>query len=431
MLDHHLAVAPNGTAVSAWLEDRSTRTQSLYSVHARAYSPATGWGNPVVFDGAGTLSADKPEVAINANGDAILVWSRIDTATGKIGIASVRYTAGTGAWDGAPASLLGTNDPTLSSGFLDSHRVTLDNTGNAFYAFAVGSVLNQPDGAWVKQYRNGAWGPAARFLAGASSEAKDLSLAATPAGTAATAVWKQYDNNSRKFRVLASEYRDGAGWSAGHEIDGDLARSYGPARIAIAANGDTTAVWEASTSGGSRTDIYASRLAGSTWGTPAVIGGDALGRDGYLAGLCGDASGNAVVVTLPTDLGQVAATRYTVGSGWGAASRVPPEGQSFIVPQAAVACNTKGDAMVTWRAALGPTNSYDLWARPYVAGTGWGTASQIVSLPSGANGAPGFALTRPVIGLDDSFRALAVWRQDSRAELSLDIPQNLWFAAFK
>ncbi|WP_192882347.1 hypothetical protein [Paracidovorax avenae] len=432
VLDHRLVVAPNGTAVSAWLEDNSTaQTQSLYSVHARAYSPSTGWGAPVSFDG-GTLSASRPEVAINANGDAILVWVRTDRGTsGNNGVASVRYSASTGTWDSAPANVLGTNDPALVSGFLNSHRVTLDNAGNAFYAFTAASVLDDPDGAWVKQYRNGAWGTAVRFRAGASSEAKEMSLAATPDGKSATALWKQFDNQGNKYRILASEYREGSGWSSGHEVDGNLASSYGPARIAIAANGDTTAVWEASTSGGSRTDIYAARLAGGTWGTPTIVGGDSIGRDGYLAGLCSDASGNAVMVTLPFSLGQVAATRFTVGGGWEAAVRIPPDDQAFTVPQASVACNTKGDAMVSWRAALGANNGYDLWARPYVAGSGWGTASQIVSLPSGPNGSRGLTLRQPLVGLDDSVRALALWTQDNQVPEGLDAPQSLWSAVFK
>lgn len=425
-----LVVAPNGKAVAVWLQERTSGSQTLYSVHARAYSPDTGWGAATGYNLSGTDDAGKPQVAINASGDAIVVWVQSGTNPGTsrdFNIASVRYSAATGSWDAAPAYLLGVNEiPQAYSVDMDSHSITLDDSGNSFYAIANRTIFNDPDGAWVKQYRNGAWTDATRFLPGASSEGRDIALAATPTGNAATALWKQYDNTGSKYRILASEYRDGSGWTAGHVIDGDLAQSYGPARIAIAANGDTLAVWEASTSGGSRTDLYAARLTGSAWSPPAIIGGDALGPIGYLAGLCSDASGNAVLATLPSaDL--VAVTRFSVASGWGTAERVPPADQSFTVPQASVGCNTRGDAMVSYRAMMGSNNSYQLWARPYVAGSGWGTAAQIVALPAGGS----LALAGPVTGLDDSFRSLTLWRQDQQPGIALNKPQDLWSAVFQ
>jgi len=425
-------MAPNGAAVAAWLEDRSTSTTTLYSVHARAYSPATGWGPAVAFGLTGD-GADDPDIAINANGDAILVWVQPGTPSAGtsrgFNIGSARLRAG--VWDSTPTFLLGTNDiPTANfSSAITAHKVTLDNAGNAFYAFTADTILNAPDGAWVKQYRNGAWGAAVRFLPGASSGARDLTLAAAADGATATAVWRQFDNDAGKYRVLASEYSAASGWSAGHVIDGNLALgTYQYPRVAIAANGDTTAVWEANTTGGTRTDIYAARFAGGSWGQPVVVGASALGRaDSLIADLCSDASGNAVLVTLPFDLGQVAATRYTVGTGWSSPVRVPPDSQAFIVPQASVACNTKGDAMVSWRAALGVDNSYQLWARPYTPAGGWGASAQIISLPSN----PGLTLTGPRVGLDDAGQALTIWRQDNQVGAGLNTPQSLWSATFK
>ncbi|MDP9900819.1 hypothetical protein [Variovorax ginsengisoli] len=433
--DHRMVVAPNGTAVAVWREDRGTNSQPLSSVHARAYSPDTGWGASVVFNDTGTYDAGEPRVAINANGDAIVVWiqlSELVAGTSRgYNIASVRYKAG--VWDTVPVNLLGATDiPTASiSSELNSQSIALDNAGNAIFAFSVGSgIFTEPNGAWVKRYRNGVWEAAKRFLPGASTNARDVQMVATPDGTKATAIWRQYENNAGKYRVLASEYAEASGWSAGHEVDGNLALGdYSNPRLAIAANGDTTAVWEASTTGGTRTDAYASRFAGGSWSTPAIVTSISIGRsDGFIADLCSDASGNAVLVTKPFDLGQIAATRFTVGTGWAAPVQMPPDGQSFIVPQASVGCNTKGDAMVSWRAAVAsPDNSYQLWARPYAPATGWGTPAQIVSL----SGSSGFTLTGPITGLDDSARALTVWRQDNQAGIALNKPQSLWSSTFK
>jgi hypothetical protein len=413
------------------MEDRSTGTGELSSVHARAYSPTTGWGAPVAFNTSGSDSAGSPEVAINANGEAIVVWVQLGAAapgtSRGFNIASVRYKAG--AWDSVPTNLLDATD-IPDAGFsmdLTAHQITLDDAGNALYAFTVATIFDWPDGAWAKRYRNGAWESAARFLPGASSEARDIRLAAAPDGTKATAVWRQYNNSTNKYRMLASEYNEGSGWSTGHEIDADLALgSYENPRVAIAANGDTIAVWEASTTGGTRTDAYASRFAGGNWSHPTVVTSISIGRaDGFIADLCSDAAGNAMLVTKPYDLGQIAATRFTVGNGWAAPERVPPETQSFIVPEGSVACNTKGDAMVSWRAALDADNSYDIWARSYAAAGGWGTPTQIVSLPA----SPGLTLRSPLVGLDDSSKGLTVWRQDNQPGVSP--PQSLWSSLFK
>ncbi len=424
-------MAPNGKAIAVWLEERTLSTNSTRTgIYVRAYTPDSGWGNTVAFATSGDVNAYKPKPAINSNGDAIVLWTQTDTQGGPEYINAVRYTAATSAWDSAPTQVLSDAEVNRfqSHGLDISGQATLDDNGNAFYAFSAAVFLSSESGAWVKEYRSGTWSPATRFLASATSYAKDLHIATSPDGKAATAVWKQLNTSSNKYRVLASEYRQGSGWAVGHEIDGNLAESYGPAKIAIAANGDTTAVWEASTSGGSRTDIYAARLSNGAWNTPTIVTGDPIGRDGYLAGLCSDAAGNAVMVTLPSfSLGQVAASRFTVDQGWQAPVQIPPDGQNFIVPQASVACNTKGDAMVSYRAALGANNSYDLWARPFTASGGWGTAAQIVSL-----GAPGsLTLSTPVVGLDDSFRALTLWRQDQQPGGGLNKPRDLWSATYK
>lgn len=428
VLNQHLAVAPNGKAVAAWLEDRGTATLTTYSVHARAYSPDTGWGATVSF--ALTGGAGMPEVAVNANGDAIVLWEQSATNGTNLSVNTIRYSAATGAWDAAPTAVLSASEASLYGIYsaINSHRVTLDNNGNAFYAFSVATILDDPDGAWVKQWRNGVWGPATRFLAGATSDAKELQFAASPDGKSATAIWQQISSSTNRFRMLASEYKEGSGWTAGHEIDGDLVRSFGMARITIADNGDTIAAWTGRDGSGS--NLYATRLSNGSWSTPTVIDRVGLTSDErYIAGLCSDAAGNAVMVTLPfLQLGQVAARRFTVDKGWDAPVRVPAEGQEFIVPQASVGCNTKGDAMVSYRAALGANNSYDLWARPFSATAGWGTPAQIVSLggPAGA-----LTLSKPVAGLDDSFRSLTLWLQDQQSGPESNKPQDLWSATFK
>jgi hypothetical protein len=65
-----------------------------------------------------------------------------------------------------------------------------------------------------------------------------------------------------------------------------------------------------------------------------------------------------------------------------------------------IAINSRGDAMVVWQQ---DAPGRKIWAQPYVAGSGWGTATAITGTEDG---------WRPQVGLDDEGNAIALWAEE-------------------
>ena len=86
-----LAANNRGGAIVAWLQ-HDGETDSVF---AATFDPATGWGDPQVIeeengDASRWFEAYAPRVAMNANGDAIVVWTQYDGVTHSVFAASYR-----------------------------------------------------------------------------------------------------------------------------------------------------------------------------------------------------------------------------------------------------------------------------------------------------------------------------------------------------
>ena len=91
-----VAVDPQGNATAVW----RTCDGAAYKVVSMRYTPADGWGSPVLFetDGLGSPSscnpssgnAARPQVAVDAWGNATAVWNQHDGV--RVNVWSSRYT---------------------------------------------------------------------------------------------------------------------------------------------------------------------------------------------------------------------------------------------------------------------------------------------------------------------------------------------------
>src|SRR5688500_16983111 len=84
------------------------------------------------------------------------------------------------------------------------------------------------------------------------------------------------------------------------------------------------------------------------------------------------ATGDAIVIWRHDSISgdSIRANQYVVGRGWGDHFSIGPT--SSFASGARVAFDADGDAIVVWSQQEDPR--YDVWARRYVAGTGWGEA---------------------------------------------------------
>ena len=119
-----------------------------------------------------------------------------------------------------------------------------------------------------------------------------------------------------------------------------------------------------------------------------------------------DSSGNAMVVWKQDDGTNynMMARHYTAGTGWGSVENIEAV-DTGTVGAPKVAMDSSGNAIAVMMIRLSTTR-YDIWANYYTSGTGWGTEELIETTDLGdANW--------PEIAFDASGNAMAVWYQNN------------------
>ncbi|MCP3667380.1 MAG: hypothetical protein GY696_33620 [Gammaproteobacteria bacterium] len=138
------------------------------------------------------------------------------------------------------------------------------------------------------------------------------------------------------------------------------------------------------------------------WGTAELIKYDNSDYT-YDPQIALDGSGNAIVVWFQDDgtYDSVYANRYVAGTGWGTATEIDDVNAGDAqFPQ--IASDGSGNVIAVWIQDDGTYNS--VYANRYVAGTGWGTAELIEIDGAGA-------YRNHQIAFDGDGNAMTVWFQ--------------------
>ena len=140
--DPQVAVDDGGNAIAVWHQLDGVRSD----VWANRYVAGTGWSGAALIEHEDSESADAPQVAIDAGGNAIVVWRHGSAASISGRIWANRYVAGTG-WVGA-APL----DPDLGG---DAYRpqVSMDRSGDAIAVWDQCSVGPGGWNIWANRFR--------------------------------------------------------------------------------------------------------------------------------------------------------------------------------------------------------------------------------------------------------------------------------------
>ena len=375
----------DGNALAVWQQFLA----GVYNIWANRYTASTGlWGTPTLIE-TNTVDARKPQIAMDASGNALAVWSQVDGANRNV--LANRYTASTGLW-GTP-TLIETN----SAGDASEPQIAFDASGNAL------AVWQQPDGThfniWANRYTasTGLWGTAA--LIEANTGDAQLPQVAIDASGNALAVWRLFDGTVNN--IWANRYTASTGlWGTATLIETSSGNANLP-RIAVDASGNALAVWYQFD--GMRDNIWANRYTASTglWGTATLIETNNAGVANNPQ-IAIDSSGNALAVWDQFDgtRNNIWANRYSATTGWGTATLIETDNAGDALdPQ--IAFDTSGNALAVWQQSDGTRDN--IWANRYTAGTGWGTAALIETSPGNAY--------RQRIALNASGNAIAVWQQ--------------------
>ncbi len=234
-----VAVDPAGDAIAVWQQANGT----LESVWANRYDIGSGWGTAQAIETYNAGDAVSPRVAVDAQGNAVAVWSQglaVDIVYAN------RYVVGTG-W-GTPEVI---GDVVEDSG---DPQVAVDPIGNAVAVWWV-----RGGGTWANRYVVGTgWGTAGPISTG-EPVARDPQVAVDSNGNA-VAVWWQSDRVHT--HIWSNRYAVGAGWGTPELVETDTAGDALYPQVALGATGGAVVVWQRSD--GTRYSIWANRPGGAT-----------------------------------------------------------------------------------------------------------------------------------------------------------------------
>ncbi len=318
------AINASGEAVTAWVQWDGSR----YAIWANIYSPPSGWLGAERIDADNSGNALYPDVAINASGEALVIWNHSDNNLNMSRIVSNHYSPATNpGWRGeatlsnAPLHVAPPQLALNDSGFAIALWEQLSNGWTAIYSLnynndnidawddtpvPIGinnnshahspklsmndegiahSVWLQSDGSynqvWANRYTPSTSSWNASQIISLQSENNSYSPRIAVDGNGnALALWRQVDekreNNSQvkmKESIWANHYTEASDWSEPQLIEtNDESNAYSP-EIAFNALGNAIAVWSQKAIHSNDSKIWLNRFTASTleWDTAEII----------------------------------------------------------------------------------------------------------------------------------------------------------------
>ena len=356
----NVAVDPEGNAVVVWKQTDN----GLGNVWANRYSVEAGWGEPEIIDSPDASSFD-PQITVDGYGNAFAAWYQFDV--GKVNVWSSRFDIESG-W-GDPEKI-----GDIEAGNAFRPQIAADDLGNAL------AVWYQHDGGafslYANSYTNGTgWGEAELIETGDEGDAYYPALAMDKNGTA-TVVWKQRDGSY--FNVWANSYDPETGWNDAVPIGDGTGSAYDP-KVAMSQNGEVVAVWYQND--GVTYSIYANNYSpGTGWDKATIIDNSPYGM--AISPEVGiDHAGNAIVVWSQMDdsLFNAWAVRYDASFGWEEPMLLESDDRGDV-DYVHVAFDGQGNAIVLWQQYDGQNDhSYTVM---YSALDGWSEASVLNDDPT-------------------------------------------------
>ena len=224
--DHCLAIAPNGAA--ALVFNQSDNVAGRRATAALS-TTAGAWAGPEVIGDAGSQA---PQVAIAANGDAVMVWLVGDTGTTSSLWASRR----SGPFWSAPVRVV----PSVKG--MASPRLRVDAAGNAIAVWVERPTPRNEVHAARFTASSGTWNSPS-MLNDVDAQAYEPELAMT-AGGDTIVVWTQANDAGQVTGIAARRYLAAtAAWSGAMHVQPTGASGGSLPRVVLDAASNAIAVW--------------------------------------------------------------------------------------------------------------------------------------------------------------------------------------------
>jgi DNA-binding beta-propeller fold protein YncE len=326
-----LAVDANGDAVFVWqrFDGADLRIQT------RSRSAAGTLGSTLTLSAAGQ-SAESPQVAVDANGDSVFVWQRFDGTNERIQARTL-----------SAAGIRGSTR-TLSAAGGDAlfPQVEVDPNGNAVFAWercCYDGTNNERIQARALSAA-GTLGPT-QTLSAAGRTGSSAHVAVDPSGNAVFA-WIGSDGTVQRIQSRA---RSAAGILSSTQTLSDPGKNAFEPRVAVDLGGKATVLWQRFDGILNRVQVRARSAAGTLSPTQTV--GDTGTAIPLGAQIAADPQGNAVAVWEHRDGTAVCCTRVearvrSTDSTLGLTQFLSAADQVAREPQVALA--PTGEAIAVW-----------------------------------------------------------------------------------
>jgi len=223
-----------GNAVAVWIQYDGARTSTYANLWTKTPTGGT-WGTAGTIDGSDVGHTEASQVAVQPNGRAIAVWLDADPTYHHV---RVNHFVPPGTWEG---DMTIENIPAYSSA---SPEVSVDSNGNAIvvwiqYDGAHYNVMaNRIAGS--ETWAAGSWDEL--VVLETRTESANNPVVAMDASGTAIAVWWQGGPTSTQTSIWSNRYVVGQGWETAVVIEKGNFNAQVP-RISMDANGNAVCVW--------------------------------------------------------------------------------------------------------------------------------------------------------------------------------------------
>ena len=226
-----IVVDTDGNAIAVWSQATDTRDGSIW---ARRFDSASGsWQTSTRMDNVNRGNAYSPVVAIDTNGNVIVLWTQYDDGTGTLW--AKRFDVTSGNWD--IATLI---QNFTSLGTVGSYHVRMDTNGNAI------AVWSQQNGGghdiWANRFNitSGNW-QSATLIESNTGSAGNPKVAIDTEGNAVV-VWGQKTGTQYKVWTNSFDITSNR-WLSASMIESDNMGDAEYPEITIDKSGDIIIVW--------------------------------------------------------------------------------------------------------------------------------------------------------------------------------------------
>lgn len=388
-----------GNVTAAWTQVQDGRI----GIGSSTYHAATAlWSAPVALEDPDAGDAGRPALAVDAAGNATLLWSQAKTQELST-VYARRYDATQGRWSAS-----------------EQVRTGVKAVNPVLVVEAAGSLTaawheQHPDsgllGVVSSRFHQGSWSAPAQLSSPDAFGILGDPVLAVAAGGMVVAAWAEEPLTGLSFITINASRFDGATWSPPVRIDTPIMSEFGvfshaPA-LAADGGGNVTAAWIQDDLAG--VFVVTSRFDGEAWSTPTRISSDSpsVGM-GNVVRLGADSAGNVTAVWeqfTHEDGHHLSSSRFSaLSGGWGTPVQISHAGTGLEqAPTFSLAAQADGNLVAAWTAS---TNRSIIVSSRYVAALDrWDTPQQIDG-PAAAGDA-----TSPVVTLDGAGKATAAWVQ--------------------